>query len=98
MGSFLRNQGVFCDEMMLLAIVRRLDTNGDAILTFDELAEFLKPDEPPSPYNFSPIPEARVSRSYETRGHSPMRHKSPLRSPQRVAVDLPPREVRAGVF
>lgn len=44
LGNFLRIQGHFSNEMELLAIIRRIDTNGDAIISFDELNEFLKPD------------------------------------------------------
>ena len=67
LGSFLRNQGHFCDEMMLLAIIRRIDADGDAMLTLDEFIEFLREEERPAPFNFAPIPEPRGLGNYEAR-------------------------------
>ena len=48
LGSFLRSQGHFATETELLAIVRRIDTDGDAKLNYSELAEFLRSSNPPS--------------------------------------------------
>ena len=89
LGNFLRVQGHFSNEMELLAIIRRIDTNGDAILSFDETQEFLKPDQPIVTAAFEPIPASRPVTHYEHRGGSPMREKaSPGRraSPVRVAT------------
>jgi len=42
LGTFMRDNGHFATETELLAIVRRLDTNGDASLTYAEVCEFLR--------------------------------------------------------
>jgi len=42
MGAFMRENGHYASETELLAIVRRLDTNGDASVTYSELCEFLR--------------------------------------------------------
>ena len=41
-GSFLRQQGHYASEMELLAIIRRIDTDGDAIINYTEFAEFVR--------------------------------------------------------
>lgn len=41
-GSFLRQQGHYASEMELLAIIRRIDTDGDAIINYSEFAEFVR--------------------------------------------------------
>lgn len=89
LGNFLRGQGHFSDEMMLLAVIRRIDTDGDALITFDELAEFLRPEDPPTGHAYGPSLDNVV---YGARGGSPMR----ARSPNRLSFDgpPPPREVR----
>lgn len=77
--------------MGLLAIIRRIDTNGDAMITYDELGEFLKPEDPPTGHDYGPIPEPRpMNVEYGARGGSPMRARSPVH----VSVAMPPREVR----
>lgn len=81
--------------MMLLAMMRRIDADGDAMVTLDELIEFLREEERPAPYNFAPIPEPRGLGSYEQRATSPVRMKrspSPTRgaSPLRTPVGAPP--------
>ena len=43
LGAFLREQGHFAPEIELLAIIRRIDTDGDAALTLAEFSEFLRP-------------------------------------------------------
>ena len=43
LGEFLRNQGHFASEAELVAIIRRMDTNGDSTISSGELAEFLRP-------------------------------------------------------
>ena len=48
MGAWLRNCGYFASETELLAIVRRMDTNGDAQLDYTEFAEFIRSTNPPS--------------------------------------------------
>lgn len=41
-GSFLRQNGHYASEMELLAIVRRMDTDGDATVNYNEFAEFVR--------------------------------------------------------
>lgn len=41
LGGFLRDMGHFASETELIAIIRRLDTNGDASITYSEWCEFL---------------------------------------------------------
>ena len=48
-GNFLRTQGHYASETELLAIVRRIDTDGDAKLDYSEFSEFLRSGScPPS--------------------------------------------------
>ena len=46
LGSFLRSQGYCPNETELISIVRRIDTDGDAKLTYNEFAEFLRSFKP----------------------------------------------------
>lgn len=48
LGAFLRNCGHYASETELLAIVRRIDTDGDAQLSYSEFAEFVRSTNPPS--------------------------------------------------
>ena len=48
LGAWLRNCGYFASEIELLAIVRRMDTNGDAQLDYTEFSEFIRSTNPPS--------------------------------------------------
>jgi len=41
LGAFLRDMGHFASETELVAIIRRLDTSGDASVTYSEFCEFL---------------------------------------------------------
>lgn len=41
LGQFLKNNGYYANERELLAIIRRIDTDGDAKLSFAEFSEFL---------------------------------------------------------
>ena len=69
LGSFLRQNGHYASEMELVAIVRRIDADGDANLDYNEWADFLKPAFPGS----TPRPPS-------PRASSPMRSSSPLKS------------------
>lgn len=47
LGSFLRSCGHYATERELLSIVRRIDTDGDARLSYSEYSEFLRSTNPP---------------------------------------------------
>ena len=54
LGTFLRSQGHYAGEMELTAIVRRIDSNGDATISDSEFATFLRPcGTPPAPSSYS---------------------------------------------
>jgi hypothetical protein len=73
--------------MELLAIVRRIDTDGDAILLYSEWAEFLRPVVPmprqpsytPPRAQFSP-PRDRPSSAVRYGSSSPLKSSSPIRA------------------
>ena len=56
LDSFLRSQGHFAGQDELVAIIRRLDSSGDATVTYSELSEFLRPGFAPSSY--VPLPRS----------------------------------------
>ena len=41
LGQFLKNNGHYASERELIAIIRRIDTDGDAKLSYSEFSEFL---------------------------------------------------------
>jgi hypothetical protein len=43
LGQFLKNNGHYASERELLNIIRRIDTDGDAKLNYEEFSEFLRP-------------------------------------------------------
>ena len=46
LGQFFKSTGYYATERELLAIIRRVDTDGDAKITFSEWADFLRSCEP----------------------------------------------------
>ena len=72
LGAFLREQGHFAPEIELLAIIRRIDTDGDAALTLAEFSEFMRPlaavslpmPVPLSSVIIDPLPYAPAWRRY----------------------------------
>lgn len=42
LSNFLKNNGHYASERDLLNIIRRIDTDGDAKLSYEEFADFLK--------------------------------------------------------
>lgn len=46
LGTYLRANSHHASEIELLAIIRRIDTDGDACLNFNEFAEFLRSGVP----------------------------------------------------
>lgn len=77
MGSFLRQNGHYASEMELIAVVRRIDTDGDAILLYSEWADFLRPANP-SPRPITP-PRAASSAGFRSSA-SPLKNTSPVRA------------------
>jgi len=72
LGAFMREHGHFASETELLAIVRRLDTDGDASITYGEWTEFLRTPAPspsplPPPVPPRPLPSYYYSRYYDWR-------------------------------
>lgn len=56
LGTFLRGAGHYASETELLAIVRRIDTDGDAQLSYSEFAEYIRSTHPPIPMPRYPSP------------------------------------------
>jgi Ca2+-binding EF-hand superfamily protein len=77
-GSFLRQNGHYASELELLAIIRRIDTDGDAHVEYNEFAEFIRPLHP-VPRTSVPQPPVRPSSPVRTSG-SPLRGSSPVRA------------------
>lgn len=75
LGAFLRTCGHFAAELELHQIVRRMDSNGDGCLSYQEFAEFLRPNVPVVRSSYSP------RQKFERHG-SPM---SPLRSTMKAS-------------
>jgi len=74
-GSFLRQNGHYSSEMENLAIVRRIDTDGDACVVYSEFAEFIRSAFP------SPRPSTPPRAMSASRGaSSPLKSSSPMRS------------------
>eukprot|EP00356_Strombidium_inclinatum_P005589 CAMPEP_0170491762 /NCGR_PEP_ID=MMETSP0208-20121228/11238_1 /TAXON_ID=197538 /ORGANISM="Strombidium inclinatum, Strain S3" /LENGTH=524 /DNA_ID=CAMNT_0010767389 /DNA_START=18 /DNA_END=1592 /DNA_ORIENTATION=- len=78
-GSFLRQNGHYASEMELLAIIRRIDTDGDAVVIYSEFAEFIRPSIP-APRSVNYAPPARSSSAYRAGNSSPLKNTSPVRS------------------
>jgi Ca2+-binding EF-hand superfamily protein len=77
-GSFLRQNGHYSSEMENLAIVRRMDTDGDACLVYSEFAEFVASAFPsPGPARSSTPPR---NMSASRGASSPLKSSSPMRS------------------
>ena len=77
-GSFLRQNAHYASELELLAIVRRMDTDGDANVVYSEFAEFVRPIIPvPRPLSYPPPPRPL---SPVRTGTSPLKTSSPARS------------------
>jgi len=77
-GAFLRQNGHYASEMELLAIIRRIDTDGDACITYSEFAEFVRSANPAPRMVPSPPPRATSASRY--RATSPLKSSSPARA------------------
>ncbi len=65
LGSFLRSTGHYASERELLAIVRRIDTDGDARLSYAEFSDFVRSAYPPA--RAEPEPRSSPIRSSPVR-------------------------------
>lgn len=100
LGEFLRTQGHFASETELVAIIRRIDTNGDSTISSGELAEFLRPLNgviytSSIVRSSSPVRIVRASSPVRVvRTSSPVRYSSPVRtSPIRYSSPVRTRTV-----
>jgi Ca2+-binding EF-hand superfamily protein len=79
LGTFLRANGHYLPEMELIAIIRRLDTDGDAVISYSEFSEFMRPAYPmPSPAQARPSTPPR--RSSQMNNSSPLKSSTPARA------------------
>jgi hypothetical protein len=46
LSNFLKNNGHYANEKELLCIIRRIDTDGDAKLSYSEFCDFIRSSEP----------------------------------------------------
>lgn len=88
LGTFLRSVGHYASETELLAIVRRIDTDGDAQLSYAEFAEFIRSTNPPIRSVMEVSERAASAERYrrrllESRNTSPLR---PLTSPRPMSA------------
>jgi Ca2+-binding EF-hand superfamily protein len=93
-GSFLRQNGHYASELELLAIVRRVDTDGDAVILYSEWAEFVRAAYPaPRPLASTPprpASAARYGASSPLKSSSPVRPSSAGRSGARYSSPVRP--------
>lgn len=66
LSAFLKNNGIFASERELLCIIRRIDTDGDARLSYSEFSDFIK-----SYSNGGSTRSLEMSRSYSAERTSP---------------------------
>jgi len=90
-GEFLRTHGRFASQDHLVAIVRRIDTDGNCQITSSELAEFLRPlsGVKATVVYSSPVRTSspiRVSSPVRT---SPIRYSSPVRTRTATLIESP---------
>ena len=81
-GDFMRSQGTYLSELELVAIIRRIDSDGSCSITLREWEEFVRPLGGVKPVYASP------ARTVSTRYESPVRVRttaSLLESPVRLA-------------
>lgn len=83
LGSFLRSCGHFATERELLTIIRRIDTDGDAALSYSEFSEFLRSSNPNPRIVLEEADRAhRASSAEKFRRslHASTSHSSPLKA------------------
>lgn len=89
----MKNNGSYQSERELLSIIRRIDTDGDAKLSYEEFSEFLRISYPSSYFednlkNLRSQSEERQRRNLQAsessaQYNSPLRARSTYNSPQR---------------
>ena len=67
LSGFLKNNGHYASEKELLAIIRRIDTDGDAKLSYSEFADFIRSSEP------RPSAVEDLKRTYSAERNAPPR-------------------------
>ena len=83
LGSFLRSCGHYATERELLTIIRRIDTDGDASLSYAEFSEFLRSSNPPARQVLEEADRAHRAASAEKfrrSMHASSSHSSPLKA------------------
>lgn len=83
LGAFLRQCGHFAPEPELLSIIRRIDTDGDARLNFNEWTDFMR-GAPPAAQCHSRPPVCHRPEPVPVHHHpvpmpAPVHHHSPIR-------------------
>jgi len=77
-GSFLRQNGHYASEMELIAIVRRMDTDGDASVNYSEFSEFVRRGSAAgASASYSPARASSANRAGTY--SSPLKNTSPAR-------------------
>jgi len=98
LGAFLRSCGHYAQERELIAIVRRIDTDGDARLTCSEFSEYLRAPCGSGSSLAAPMSSPCRPRSAERTSYSsPLKTRccSPHRSPVRACPVYPPSPYKA---
>ena len=69
LGTFLRAYSHAASEVELLAIIRRIDTNGDAVIDINEFTEFMQTQANPFPRtqtsNPTPVQETMLNYTHQ---------------------------------
>ncbi len=93
LGAFLRSCGHYASERELLATIRRMDTDGDARLSYPEFAAFVRSSYPPGPGPPPPPPPPRPPPPPAPTAAAPSSRAPPtarpLRAPPRPAPTPP---------
>ena len=84
LGQFLKSNGYYASERELLAIIRRIDTDGDAKLSYAEFSDFLGASQASEDLKRSASQERTSKNLYESRYGSPLKTKSDHQSPVRA--------------
>ena len=86
LGIFLKNNGYYASERELLAIIRRIDTDGDAKLSYSEFSDFIRGSDSSrvaEELKRSSSQERGNRNLYESRYGSPLKNQSTYQSPAR---------------